>query len=132
MYVLCHISGVCYDGVTGLFNMFISLFLIVCFSLVMITFRAAWQDVRVVDAPDDLYLWETIDEPCLPVQRSAIAESPPPPLTEMSDYQHSNPPLDTLSFSEAGRSVLSQTNEMSDSDLPPTDSSSCGKSLTSM
>ena len=124
MYVLCHIPGVCYDGVTGLFQMFISLFLIVCFSLVMITFRAAWQDVCVVDAPNDLFLWETIDEPCQPNQQNAIIVSPP--LTLMSDYEHSDPPLDSLRFIEAGKSVLPQTSEMSDSNLPPVDSTSYG------
>ena len=90
----------------------------------MITFRAAWQDECIVDVPNDLFLWEITDEPCLPNQQNAIIVSPP--LTVMSDYQRSDPPHDSLSFIEAGKSVLPQTSEMSDSNLPPVDSSSYG------
>ena len=49
-------SAICYEAVSGLFRMYVSLFIIVCSSMVMITFRAAWQEE--VDVPDDLFLSE--------------------------------------------------------------------------
>jgi len=49
-------NAICYEAVSGLFRMYVSLFIIVCSSMVMITFRAAWQEE--VDVPDDLFLSE--------------------------------------------------------------------------
>jgi hypothetical protein len=50
--------AMCYEGVSGLFKMFVSFFFIVCSSMLMISLRAGWQEDRTVDAPDDLYLTE--------------------------------------------------------------------------
>jgi len=125
-------QGICYHGVNGLYKVLISLFLIVVFSLIMITLRAAWQEEETL--PDDLYfLEEKMDEPVSQTEDPPIysGEGPiPPPQVDTSNDNDSAPPMETMNDNMV-EPVLQRENPLGEEQLPhiPMHMSSNGNDL---